>query len=114
MLTRCCAAWLVVLTISPFTAPFMVCELSAVIGQTIDRDAKPANDLEEWFVNGAAMLDFPVAPAAGELKLASLRLLGRRSIEMVPATPLAAPPVAPIPIGRGADALGPSPLACPS
>jgi hypothetical protein len=101
MLTKCCAAWLVVLTFSPFTAPFMVCELSAVIGQTIDRDARPANDLEEWFVNGAAMLDFPVAPAAGELKLASCATLGAAdSVEMVPATPLAAPPAAPIPFGR--------------
>ena len=101
MLTKCCAAWLVVLTMSPFTAPFMVCELSAVIGQTIDRDARPANDLEEWFVNGAAMLDFPVAPAAGELKLASFATLGAAdSVEMVPAAPLAAPPVPPIPLGR--------------
>ena len=101
MLTKCCAAWLVVLTMSPFTAPFMVCELSAVIGQTIDRDAKPANDLDEWFVNGAAMLDFPVAPAAGELKLASCATLAAAdSVEMVPTTRPAAPPIAPIPLGR--------------
>jgi len=101
MLTKCCAAWLVVLTISPFTAPFMVCELSEVIGQAIDRDARPVNELEEWFVNGAAMLDFPVAPAAGELKLASFATLAAaNSVEVAPAAPLAAPPVPPIPLGR--------------
>jgi hypothetical protein len=89
-----------VLTISPFTAPFMVCELSAVIGQTIDRDARPANDLEEWFVNGGAMLDLPVPPAAGELNLASVATLGADFVAIAPAATLDAPPVPAIPIGR--------------
>jgi hypothetical protein len=101
MFTKSLAAWLVVLAISPFTAPFKVCDMSAVIGPTADRHSRPANELEQWFVDGGASLDFPVAPAAGEVKVASLAMLGTVDfIETAPAAPLDAPPVPAIPIGR--------------
>jgi hypothetical protein len=101
MFTKCCAAWLIVLAISPFTAPFIVCQSSFAIGQTVDGDRMPANDLEEWFVNGGAMLDFPVAPVARELKLASLATLSTADfVEMAWTAPLDAPPVPTILVGR--------------
>ena len=100
MITKCCAAWLILLVVSPFTAPFTVCELSTLI-RTVDRHGPPANDLEQWFVNGGTVLDFPVTPVAGEFKLASLGTLGTADfVEMVRATPLDAPGVPAIPVGR--------------
>jgi hypothetical protein len=100
MITKCCAAWLIVLVVSPFTAPFTVCDLGTLI-RTADRSQIPANDLEEWFVDGGTVLDFPVTPVAGEFKTASLATLGTADfVEIVPAAALDASPVPVIPIGR--------------
>ena len=101
LFTKSFAAWLIVLTISPFTAPFMVCEMRVVIGSAADRGNMPVNELETWLVDGRSTLDFPVAPAAGEVKLASLAMLATVDFaERAPDAPLDFPPVPAVPIGR--------------
>jgi hypothetical protein len=102
MFTKSVVAWLIVLAISPFTAPFMVCEMSAVIGPAADRRSIPAKELETWrLVDGRSTLDLPVAPAAGEVKLASLAMLATVDfVARVPDAPLDVPPAPAIPIGR--------------
>ena len=101
MFTKSFATWLIVLTISPFTAPFMVCEMRAVIGPAADRRTIPANELDASLVDGRSTLDFPVAPAADEVKLASLAMLATVDfVERSPAAPLDVAPAPAIPIGR--------------
>jgi hypothetical protein len=100
MVTRCCAAWLILLVASPFTAPFRVCEVGTSV-RIVDRPSLPSNDLEEWFVDGGIVFDFPVTPVAGEFKIASLAVLGTADfVEVIPAAPFDAPVVAAMPIGR--------------
>ena len=101
MFTKSCAAWPgLILAISPFMALWCA-RLECRDGPDHRHDAGRPTHLEEWFVGGGATLDFPVPPAAGEFKLASLALLGAADfVEMDRAASFDAPPVAAIPIGR--------------
>ena len=76
---RCCAAWLVVLAISPFTAPFMVCEMSAVIGQT-SRPRQPGRPTTSKSGSSTARRCSISRwrPCRGRVKLASLATAGHR------------------------------------
>ena len=99
MVTKCCAAWLILLVASPFTAPFTVCDLGSLV-RTVDRPSMPLN-VDEWFVDGGIVFDIPVTPVAGEFKIASLATLGTADfVDTVPAAPHDTPPVSAIPIGR--------------
>jgi hypothetical protein len=70
LLARCCAAWIILLALSPFTAPFAVCQagdlVAADTGSTGHRPS--TNDLGIWWNDGGVVADLPMTPMAEAVK----------------------------------------------
>ena len=63
VLRQCCAVWLVLLAVSPFTAPFSVCQPhDLVVAGTRSRPLSPTNDVEEWWMDRGVVADLPIPP----------------------------------------------------
>jgi hypothetical protein len=69
VLRQCCAVWLVLLAVSPFTAPFSVCQTRdlVVAGTRSTRPLSPTNDLEQWWMDGGVVADLPIPPIAEQI-----------------------------------------------
>ena len=73
MLSKCCAAWIILLALSPFTAPFAVCQARDLV--VADRrpipDSSPTDGLGTWWIDGGVVADLPMTPVAEAIKAMS-------------------------------------------
>jgi len=89
VLTRIAALWLIVLIVSPFSAPFSTCDLATLTRSNIThaggpvRSPTPFRSLED----AAASHAVPVAPVASRLKLLSAADLRSCAPAFVPFMP---------------------------
>ena len=70
MLSRCCAAWIILLVLSPCTAPFAVCQARDLVVADSDpiRSGLPSDDLGTWWIDGGGIADLPMTPMAEAIK----------------------------------------------
>ena len=89
---RALAACLIVLALSPFTAPFAVCELRDLVahpGAPVPPQSR-SREFDQWFVDGACTLDLPLVPVAAEMKASAVTLALVDVADDAPRAPLAA------------------------
>ena len=70
VLSRCCAAWIILLALSPFTAPFAVCQARdlVVADRGPIRPGLPSDDLGTWWIDGGGVADLPMTPMDEAIK----------------------------------------------
>ena len=105
VLSRFCAAWIILLALSPFTAPFSVChahEITAVNPST-PRPMSRRDDYETWVMETVVLCVEPTTPLATTIADSSASTSGldgtKAVTNFVPAVP------APIPSRSGATPL---------
>jgi hypothetical protein len=70
------AAWLVVLIIVPFTAPFSICDLASIVGSSPGRHAPFRLPPSATVSNDAAVSSVPCISTAGRVRLSPLSGIG--------------------------------------
>src|SRR4051794_24265965 len=92
-LSNSCAVWLILLALSPFTAPFSVCEPGDVaITDTTSRHLpSPASGVNASLMDGAVVSDLPLSPVAAKIDAAATSMI-RGNIAPLDATPAIAAP----------------------
>jgi hypothetical protein len=81
MFSKSIAAWLVVLVLLPFTAPFPTCDIADLLGGSANSQDFPLAPLSSSSASmaEAASLVFPLATVAGRLRLVALSWLSSSS-----------------------------------
>ena len=66
VLSRFCAAWIILLAITPFTAPFSICHANEIMGVNpiTQRPMSRKDDFEAWVMAGVDLGVEPTTPLA--------------------------------------------------
>jgi hypothetical protein len=98
VVSKSCAVWLILLALSPFTAPFSVCDPGdlAIADVAARHLPAPASGVDASLIDGAVIGDLPVSPMAAKIDAAAASIIDRAidRLEVSPAiaTPTTAPP----------------------
>jgi hypothetical protein len=97
MLMKGCAAWLVLLAVSPFTAPFSVCQPSDLAIADIGprHTPSPRSGFEAWWVEAGVTSDLPMTAMADKVAAVSTARAGQLTARLDTATVVARPSIAP-------------------
>lgn len=93
--SKFCAAWIILLALFPFTAPFSVCQPTDIMGVASRSDAPVQGDASEaWMMRGVELGVEPTVPLATAVatqaswQISSAVLLGLSPLRQTPFAPL--------------------------